>query len=444
MKSGISLPMALFMTLIVATAAAIGALSMAGTPAHETSSGGLTVLPAGTVIKVSSSFDCVAGHYSLNFTLPERSALTGGFKAGAPGVAAYVATAQQAASAFQGHPSDWVYSTGLVNSSHIGLSLSAGSYVLWIEGADQNCGSGIVMPLEVLTQVNITESFVVTPQSVSSVDMRLELSSLEIASGATLTINASDYNPSPFALNLTREAAWAVDGLATGGCPSLYLPLGVAVYQGVYTVANASQGMPLRVFPVVPCPMLVRYIAGYQFQPTSDNAVVLPGSEAAPMAAIVNVSGTYNAGTGFSRAPTPFTPGAYTVVAGDEWGNLAFAYFAVTASSGTVAKYAYPTSNLTASISAWVGQTFVVQLASNAASTGYDWNVSTSQGIQYLNYTVVSTSPLIGGPQIRDYLFRAVQSGPQTVTLRDERPFAPYALAATINLQVLVTASSLH
>jgi len=193
------------------------------------------------------------------------------------------------------------------------------------------------------------------------------------------------------------------------------------------------------VFPVVPCPMLVRYITGYQFQPMSDDAVVLPGSGAVPMAAMVNVSGTYYAGDGFLKEPMPFAPGPYTVVAGDEWGNLAFDHFVVTASSSAPAKYEYPTSNLTASVSARVGQTFIVQLASNAASTGYDWNVTTSPGIRYLNYTVVSTSPLIGGPQVRNYYFMAVQAGTQTLTLRDERPFAPYAVAATISLQVTVT-----
>ena len=104
-----------------------------------------------------------------------------------------------------------------------------------------------------------------------------------------------------------------------------------------------------------------------------------------------------------------------------------------------VIEYVYPSSNLTSSISATVGETFIIQLSSNAGSTGYDWNVSTSTGISYLNYTAVSTSTLIGGPQIRNYFFRAVQAGNETIILRDERPFVPYAIAATINLQVTVS-----
>ncbi len=140
-----------------------GALAILHFTVVEENSTASVILPAGTTLTVSSSFDCVAGHYSLDFSMPEQSTLTGGFSAGTPGVTAYVATAQQADFTFQGHPTSWVYSTGLVTSSHFAVVLSPGSYVVWIEGADQGCGSGIVTPLEMLTQVNITEGFTLTP-----------------------------------------------------------------------------------------------------------------------------------------------------------------------------------------------------------------------------------------------------------------------------------------
>src|SRR5208337_3497409 len=143
------------------------------------------------------------------------------------------------------------------------------------------------------------------------------------------------------------------------------------------------------------------------------------GTGEVPMGTEIFVSGIYNRTGGQPNGLTPFPPGIYTVVAGDEWGNLAVDYFIVEPWNG-VAVYVYPSSNLISSISTTVDGTFIVQLSSNAGSTGYDWNVSTSAGIQYLNYSVVSTSPLIGGPQVRDYLFRAIQAGSQTITLRDE------------------------
>jgi len=110
-----------------------------------------------------------------------------------------------------------------------------------------------------------------------------------------------------------------------------------------------------------------------------------------------------------------------------------------TALQGGTAEYTFPTANATEAITARAGKVFAIQLDSNAGSTGYDWSVSCSGGVQYLNYTVVSTSTLIGGPQVRNYFFRATSSGGQTITLQDKRSFAPYEVAATISIQVEVT-----
>lgn len=397
------------------------------------------ILPANTTFDVSSSYDCVAGHYALNFSVPGQSTLAGGFSSGTPGVTAYVATALQATSTLQGHPATWVYSTGLVKTSNFSVVLSPGSYSIWIEGADLNCGVTIANPLEVLTQVNITQAFTLSSRFVGGLLLLLSENSSTIASGATIGINVSDFNPSAQELNLSRGTTWPLEGLSTGGCPSLYYPFGISVFQGRYTDANVSQAVSLRIFPVVPCPLLVRYITGYAFQPMSDNATVLPGTGEVPMATSISASGTYDAPGSKLSGLTPFQRGTYTIAAGDEWGNLAFAYFVVGSSSNGVAEYAYPTSNLSSTIDATAGETFIIQLSSNAGSTGYDWNVGTSAGIRYLNYTVVFTSALIGGAQVRNYFFQAVQAGTQTITLRDERLFASNAIAATINLQVDVS-----
>jgi hypothetical protein len=120
------------------------------------------ILPAGTSVKVSSSYDCVAGNFQLQFASSASSVLTGGFAARSPGVTLYVSTVQEASNLTRGHPSQWVYTTGTQTSTRFEVPLSQGAYVLWIEGADLNCGARIVMPLEMLTQVNITQSFVVT------------------------------------------------------------------------------------------------------------------------------------------------------------------------------------------------------------------------------------------------------------------------------------------
>ncbi len=121
--------------------------------------GGIVLLPAGTSLEVSSSYDCVAGHYSLPFDASGQSTLSGAYRAGPSGVTLYVATSEQANSTVDGHPGSWLYSTGLNDTASFSVQLGSGSYVLWIEGADMNCGSGIVEPLELLTQVNVTQGF---------------------------------------------------------------------------------------------------------------------------------------------------------------------------------------------------------------------------------------------------------------------------------------------
>jgi hypothetical protein len=128
----------------------------------EVVSGGAVIIPAGASFQVSSSYDCVAGHYSVPFTAQEQSVFSGGFNAEAPGVTLYVATAQQAPNVHQGHPSSWVYTSGLSNSSRFSVILPPGTYVAWVEGADLNCGSQVTIPLEQLTEVNVTEAFAVS------------------------------------------------------------------------------------------------------------------------------------------------------------------------------------------------------------------------------------------------------------------------------------------
>ena len=93
-------------------------------------------------------------------------------------------------------------------------------------------------------------------------------------------------------------------------------------------------------------------------------------------------------------------------------------------------------ANLNSSTTLLAGETLDIELNSSAGSTGYDWNVSTSSGIAYQNYTVVATSSVTGGPQTRDYAFQALQLGNQTILLQYEQQFAPHQVQATIDIQI--------
>lgn len=151
----------------------------------------------------------------------------------------------------------------------------------------------------------------------------------------TVSILVDEYNTLATANNVTKASGWALQGLSLGSCGTTIYPFGVALFAGVYTAGNVSQALPLQVFPPVPCPMLIRLITGYLFQPTSYMAVVLPSganATATPMYANVTATTEYTAGLATS---SPLRPGTYTVAAGDEWGSVVVTHFTVGAGSGT-------------------------------------------------------------------------------------------------------------
>ena len=102
-------------------------------------------------------------------------------------------------------------------------------------------------------------------------------------------------------------------------------------------------------------------------------------------------------------------------------------------------EYEFPTANATSTISAAVGEVFLIQLQSNAGSTGFDWKVTCSSGIQYINYTSVSTATMMIGGELRHYYFRALAPGNETITLQNMRFFDPSQVAATIELRVTIS-----
>jgi hypothetical protein len=156
------------------------------------------------------------------------------------------------------------------------------------------------------------------------------------AGGAAFQILASEYNTLATASNVTVARDWKLNGLSLGACGTAAYPFGVALYQGYYTPDTVSSAQPLQIYPVVACPMLIRYITGYLFQPMSDLAVVLPSgpnATAIPMSANVTAASEYSGGVALSSTSTALGPGTYTVAAGDEWGSIVLIHFTI--GSGT-------------------------------------------------------------------------------------------------------------
>ena len=111
-----------------------------------------------------------------------------------------------------------------------------------------------------------------------------------------------------------------------------------AIFQGYYILSNITGAVPLPMFPpgfALSCPALL--FSSFEFRPASDVATVTGGvldGREITLGASVGVPGYYSTTpqvltNGSSYTILHFKQGAYTVVAGDEWGDLAISHFEV-------------------------------------------------------------------------------------------------------------------
>jgi hypothetical protein len=191
------------------------------------------------------------------------------------------------------------------------------------------------------TTVSVGGSYLNSPESLQ---LRLSVTAypgMGSDGGALIQVIPSEYNTLAAANNVSMADHWPLDGLTLGACGTATMPFGVALYKGTYTAGNVSRATPLQIYPVVPCPMLIRYVTGYLFQPSSDFAVILPSgpnATATEMTANVNATAEYvlDANLTASSTPTdPLGPGTYSVAAGDEWGSVVVVHFTVGGGAAT-------------------------------------------------------------------------------------------------------------
>ena len=133
---------------------------------------------------------------------------------------------------------------------------------------------------------------------------------------------------------------WPYDNLEIDQCDmgpwGFVYPYGIAIFQGSYSLSDFAAATPLALYDfslLVPCPAPIP-AASYDFQPLSDIAQVSGSSAQFPTSTFAIT--TTLAETGYWSGSTPkvtkhnFEPGVYTIVAGDEWGNLVILHFTVT------------------------------------------------------------------------------------------------------------------
>jgi hypothetical protein len=293
-------------------------------------------------------------------------------------------------------------------------------------------------------------STVETANSSLGLKLALSINSSTIPSQDAIGITVSLMNTLPTANNLTASSAWALGGLSAGPCDpgnatnKLYSPVGIGVFKGTYGLNNiSSAGSPIFVWAQHSCIVEgvsvdthyypLRSITSYSLLPESYKGTyagyyAVPGTPPPPVcnSGVCTYSGqtpvtltkgvfptrfffqdSINAanGSGFYNSLHSALPANYTLVAGDEWGQVALLHFSVVASSilpkvgsflangGGCAENNNPAPCVTSEFS----QAFIFNCAAQAATaSGCTTQVPSSGPWSAKSYTITVRYPYIG------------------------------------------------
>src|SRR6266567_9248374 len=166
----------------------------------------------------------------------------------------------------------------------------------------------------------------------SALGIRLDLSvnSTSLKPGDKIAITIRERNLRLVPNEVRAASAWKLQGLSLGPCGTVNRPIGFAIFKGNYTRENLSAKHPLQLYQpgAYFCPMILSRINSYVFEPLSNLADVegfklqiedqtqVAGAWCEPILPFPGLA-TFH----------PFSPGVYTVVGGDEWGDLIVLHF---------------------------------------------------------------------------------------------------------------------
>jgi hypothetical protein len=173
----------------------------------------------------------------------------------------------------------------------------------------------------------------------------------------SILVLISEYNTRPVANNVTAENDWQLQGLSLGQCQNG--PIGLGILPGFYSLGNISgAGKLLSLFPPVYCPSVTFppvFSPFYVFAPESEDAEVQGGYayqynysgnrtstftditydlESIGSSFVLNsyccreIMGGQNCSC-YTYGYIPFETGTYTIVGGDEWGDLVLSHITV-------------------------------------------------------------------------------------------------------------------
>jgi hypothetical protein len=168
---------------------------------------------------------------------------------------------------------------------------------------------------------------------------RLDLSvvSTSIKAGDDITITIGEHNTRSVENQIVTASNWKIRGLSLGPC-NFDAPIGLAIMPGYYTKNSIVAGAHLALWHpgMYFCQADVE-VNSYIFDPASSFATIVtyqgPNTTFKPQTENrVHYSGSWTEGTKPFQEDASFQPflrGMYTLVGGDEWGNLLVLNFIV-------------------------------------------------------------------------------------------------------------------
>jgi hypothetical protein len=199
-------------------------------------------------------------------------------------------------------------------------------------------GVGNSVQTGVGNSVQPTHTATTATNPTNGLELRLSVNTSS-ATGVSVSVDA--YNPSSFTANVTSASDWIVpltgnDGAPCGDDTYAQNPtVGFAIAEGYYTPSNVTDAKLLNlVNPSVTysCSLYLGYAnpTGFLFQPMSDMAASYGCNQQRCMTGsastgVQNTTSSWNQ----SGALISFPKGTYTVLAEDQWGGLALAYFRI-------------------------------------------------------------------------------------------------------------------
>jgi len=162
--------------------------------------------------------------------------------------------------------------------------------------------------------------------------MSLNASTIHV--GGTVNYSARADNTRPSENNVSSASNWAIPRLISTACGTSPTdsPIAYAIVPGYYVSDNISKAPSINYGMM--CTTVMGGVTAYSFQPSSDIASVIGNCNPNPCFTIPvstwrPFSG-YPSGVGSDVNWVNFKAGVYTVVAEDEWGDIAMASFTVT------------------------------------------------------------------------------------------------------------------